>query len=343
LPGANTGSVVASGNAADVLFLVEAGGKYGLGHLMRCEVLIAALRDRGALPICAIRVEKGGLPDWTTPAEITLEGNDTAAALHAEAVARARRPNWIVVDGYGLLATDLVARLRKLGFRVVVFQDLGTDGGGADLVINQNRQAGMTNAVAAGQLLGPCYALVDRSYAACRSRPLADTIRRILVTFGGTDQHSLTPLVVAAFAGVPGELSLDVVIGPYHRTRRFAPAGPHRMTLHQEPHGLAALLDSTDLVISAAGTTCWQICCAGVPLISVQTVDNQREVMRCLADEHCAITLERKEFCQLLDGGRLPALLAQLSRQGARSAMVAAQRRLVDGNGAARIVAAMGL
>jgi len=330
----------------DVLFLIEAGGRYGLGHLMRSTVLMDALRARGGRPISALRLGEGELPDWTLPSTecITLERNEAAATRQAEAVAGAQQPGWVVVDGYGLLASDIVARMHAMGLRVLAFDDFGTDGGGADVVVNQNRlPSADMNSIAASRLLGPQYALVDPTYASHRDKPLAGSIGRIVVTFGGSDQHGLTGRIVTALAGVPGALSLDVVIGPYHRVREFAPPGRHRLAVHQEPHGLASLLGTADLAISAAGTTCWQICCVGVPLIAVQAVDNQREAVRCLAEQGCAITQDREMFCQSLDRGELPLLLAKLAGRNVRGAMVAAQRRLVDGNGAARIAAAMGL
>lgn len=330
----------------DVLFLVEAGGKYGLGHLMRSTVLIDALRDRGVRSISALRMGEGGLPDWALPAaeHIALEGDDVDVSRQAEALARARRPDWTVIDGYGLLATDLIARLHALGLRIMAFDDLGTEGGGADLVINQNCQrAAATDGPAVNRLLGPRYALVDPNYARCRDRPLALAVKRVLVTFGGSDQHGLSGRVIDGLADVPGQLTIDVVVGPHHRTRSFAPPGQHRLLTHQAPRGLAALLHAADLVISAAGSTCWQVCCVGVPLIAVHTVDNQDEVTRCLFEYGGAITVERDEFCALLERGGLPELIARLNDLAVRRAMVTAQRLLIDGNGTVRVLAAMGL
>jgi spore coat polysaccharide biosynthesis predicted glycosyltransferase SpsG len=330
----------------EVLFIVEAGGKYGLGHLMRSTVMIDAMRARSKKSIVALRAGESGIPDWAMPATecVALLGNAAAAARQAAALAAKRPPGWVVIDGYDILATGLVAQLRTLGLRVMTFDDLGSDGGGANLVINQNRRTAATaDAAGSGRLLGPHYALLDPTYVALRGRPVAGTIGHVLVTFGGSDQHAVTGRVVGSFADIPKELSLDVVVGPYHRIRSFAPPGRHRLTVHEEPHGLAALISAADLVISAAGTTCWQVCCVGVPLIAVQTVDNQRDVIRCLSEAGCAIVLGRDEFCALMERGGLQELIGRLSDTAALGAMVAAQRRLIDGNGAARVLAAMAL
>ncbi len=320
------------------LFLVEAGGRFGLGHLMRSAVLRDALRARGVETVLAVRRGEGPLPEWALGADDLHI--DTPAA--AEALAAERRPDWVTVDGYGLLADGIVKRLRARGVRVLAFDDLGTEGGGADLVLNQNVCTEPMPAMP-GRLLGPAYALVDRTYVACRGGEISRTIQRVLVTFGGTDQHGLMERVVAAFADVPGSLSLDVVVGPNHRVRDFAAPGAHRLIAHAQPHGLAHLLATADLAISAAGSTCWQVCCAGVPLIAVQTVDNQREVVRCLEANGCALTFAREPFEALLERGDLPEVIDGLRDAAVRRNMSQAQRSLVDGKGAARVAAAMGL
>jgi UDP-2,4-diacetamido-2,4,6-trideoxy-beta-L-altropyranose hydrolase len=325
----------------NVLFLVEAGGHYGLGHLMRSAVLADALRGRGHRSTLALRAGEGGLPQWSLPAAecIDLAGDDQAAAAQAEALAAAQRPDWIVVDGYGLMGQDLPARARKLGARVVAFDDLGSEGGGADLVINANVAGGDARD---GRLLGPAYALIDRSYLEARNRPGRHVVRNVMITFGGSDLHGLTPRVVAAFAEVPGELSINVVAGPYHKARDIPSPGRHRLTVHRAPQGLAALMADADLMVSAAGSTCWQACCVGLPLLAIQTVDNQGEVLQQLSASGCAVTMEREEFMALVERGGFPALIAPLMDPARRAAMRTAQRATVDGGGAARIVAAMG-
>jgi spore coat polysaccharide biosynthesis predicted glycosyltransferase SpsG len=237
------------------------------------------------------------------------------------------------------MAQDMPARARKLGARVVAFDDLGREGGGADLVINANVAGGD---VRDGRLLGPAYALIDRSYLDARNRPGRHVVQNVMITFGGSDLHGLTPRVVAALADVPGELSINVVAGPYHKARDIPSPGRHRLTVHRAPQGLAALMADADLMVSAAGSTCWQACCVGLPLLAIQTVDNQREVLQQLAAGGCAVTIERPEFVALVERGGFPALIAPLLDPARRAAMRTAQRAAVDGGGAARIVAAMG-
>ena len=318
------------------LFLVEAGGKYGLGHLARSAVLADALRARHAEAPFAVRRGAGQLPDWLLTGKVVSELDAPGAA---DALVAEHHPDWVVVDGYEMLADGVVQRMQACGRRVLAFDDLGTDGAGADLVVNQNLPVPVSAQRPARELLGPGYALVDSAYMANRTRDVATALQRVLITFGGSDLRGLTAHAVQVFGTLSDSLSLDVVVGPYHRTRSFAAPGVHNLTVHEAPHGLAALLATADLVVSAAGSTCWQVCCSGVPLIAVQTADNQREVIRTLAQTY-AVTFSADAFLNLT-GGFLAKLIDGLRDVNLRQRMVSAQRAAVDGNGAARIIDAM--
>jgi spore coat polysaccharide biosynthesis predicted glycosyltransferase SpsG len=301
---------------------------------MRSAVLVEALQRHGDHPVMALRLGEGGLPNWSWPQAERIELHDEGDVVE---LAKTRRPDWVAIDGYGLMRGEVVNRLKQIGCRVLAFDDLGTDGAGADLVVNSNRRP----EAIAGKLIGPGYALIDASYRSPQRATETGKIDRVLVTFGGSDLHGITSHVVAALKDVPGSLAIDVVIGPYHAVRSFAAPAGHKIALHQQPQGLASLMASADLMISAAGSTCWQACCVGVPLVAVQTADNQREVVNELAARGCAVTFERGEFVRMLGNGGLPELIARFDDPQRREAVRDAQRATVDGQGAARIIAAM--
>jgi spore coat polysaccharide biosynthesis predicted glycosyltransferase SpsG len=93
---------------------------------------------------------------------------------------------------------------------------------------------------------------------------------------------------------------------------------------------------SADLALTAAGSTCWELACLGVPALVVETADNQRWVAAVLA---AAGAVERcgrwgdQDPSELAE--RVAALLADRVRL---TAMGTAGRRLVDGRGADRVL-----
>ncbi|WP_286329405.1 cytidylyltransferase domain-containing protein [Agromyces marinus] len=132
------------------------------------------------------------------------------------------------------------------------------------------------------QLLGAQYALIRRSVVeARRPRPWNWPEReapRLVVMLGGSDPRGLTGLVAAELARIDHDLRVTVVVPPGAReavARRLG-ADP-RFSLIETTPRLVDHLAAADLVVSAAGTTAWEICTLGLPAVLLAVVDNQRE------------------------------------------------------------------
>jgi len=111
---------------------------------------------------------------------------------------------------------------------------------------------------------------------------------------------------------------------------------PCQVELLRDPADMAALMEDSDLAISAGGTTAWELAYMGVPSLLFATADNQREV---------AASLERAGAAKDLGWHAdvtVPSL-AQTIQEVARSAsqrerMAQRGRGLVDGLGVPRVL-----
>ncbi len=171
-------------------------------------------------------------------------------------------------------------------------------------------------------LPGPAYAPLDPAFAGAGRG--GATVETVLVTVGGSEQalthvESLQRLVHRAFPNaeqlVPRGNGAD---------------GP--------PARLVDLVCDVDLAVTAAGLTAYELACAGVPLVAVAIVANQRRV---------AEGLRRSGLADCIDvyaGEQLEAAAPALERlrdRGRRQAQRELGRRIFDGHGADR--AALGL
>jgi RimJ/RimL family protein N-acetyltransferase len=168
-------------------------------------------------------------------------------------------------------------------------------------------------------------------------------LRRILVSFGGSDPLDITGRALAAltdpaFAGI----AVDVVVGINYRHRenleRLAAARP-LTTLHGHQPTLLPLLGEADLAVGAGGTTTWERLCLGVPSVVVCIAENQRPGCEYLAGLGCI------EYCGDAAIATADAIAASLRRcvtdEARRREMTAAGQVLVDGLGAQRIAERM--
>ncbi len=119
-------------------------------------------------------------------------------------------------------------------------------------------------------------------------------------------------------------MELTVVVGRPELGERIAglTPGPGQSLLPVPPTAtLPALIAAADLVVSAAGTSTWELCCLGAPSALVCVVDNQRESYHRVVAAGLAAGL-----------GELPALAGELSARAWAT---------VDGRGRERVVDAV--
>jgi UDP-2,4-diacetamido-2,4,6-trideoxy-beta-L-altropyranose hydrolase len=336
-----------------VLFILEAGFRYGLGHLMRCRSLLLELERRGITSDLWVRGERSALDGlkWPDRMDVRISGDDVPMdRLERDISAHVGRNayDWIVVDGYGFSGTALYDLLTARGGRLFMMDDFADRSLKADVVLNQNTERADLYADAPVQarrfLLGPRYALISPDYREDYWEwEEHREVKRVLISFGGVDRHGRTQKVLAHLDRYETALDVDVVVGPYYpfedELKEYC--GRHRLAVHRRVPSLAPLMAQADLMISAAGVTVLQACCVGVPLIVIQTQDNQRELYRTMESEGIASCARADASVDLpvAGGGSGPfvtmfKLAADPATRRERSMRA---RRLVDGAGASRV------
>ncbi|WP_139230074.1 bifunctional UDP-2,4-diacetamido-2,4,6-trideoxy-beta-L-altropyranose hydrolase/GNAT family N-acetyltransferase [Nocardioides terrae] len=163
---------------------------------------------------------------------------------------------------------------------------------------------------------------------------------RVLVVLGGTDPFGATTTVVAGLDAVPADLELTVVTPPGQREaiEELAATSVHRIDPVAFLDDLPGAAARHDLVISAAGTSVWELACLGVPMALLCVADNQREGYDAVVEAGLAIGLGRPAHSDLHE--RLAALGETLRHPAGLAQMQDRGRGIVDGLGAWRIVSA---
>jgi UDP-2,4-diacetamido-2,4,6-trideoxy-beta-L-altropyranose hydrolase len=320
--------------------LCEAASSTGLGHFVRSVSLARELAARGA------RVEVLLRPDALPRAReaVTTAGLELACGDWDPALPPAGPAADLVVDSYRVSGAWLTAAhqgLRATGGRLTVLDDLADRSFTADVVVNQNLGAEQLSYPGAGTVLaGPGHALLRPEFPAARATGLAsahelpDLPRSVLVLFGGTDPTGMTGAAArAALAAFPGA-SVRVV-----RPAEAAPdaelaASPRVTLLPSRPDVHRDMLDA-DLVVTAGGTTLWELCCLARPAAVVAVADNQRAVYDGMGAGGYVLPLGRRpEPSVAVLADRLAGLLAEPGRL--RQVALAAAT-VTDGRGTARV------
>ncbi|MEV1075892.1 PseG/SpsG family protein [Micromonospora parva] len=331
----------------------DAGPRRGVGHLVRCLALAEEFLARGADVTVFGTVER---LDWAI-AELAargiplLPGPDSAADL-VEA-ARRHELDVLVLDSYDLDPAGAGA-LRAAGVYTVAIIDGDSRGQVADLYLDQNFGAELPGL--AGRLLaGSGYALLRDSVINARPpvAPPATAVSRprVLAFFGGTDAVGAAPVLTRVLVAAGHPMDLTVIVGRPEIEAEIEDVTPGRgQIIRPVPPttSLPALITEADLVVSAAGTSTWELCCLGAPSALVCVVDNQRESYTRVVRHGLAAGLG--ELPELTAGGvagraaRATAartLHGLLSTPQRRATLAARAWSTVDGQGRARVVDAV--
>ena len=197
-------------------------------------------------------------------------------------------------------------------------------------------------------LLGPSYAPLRSEFQNLPERIVNPEARHILISTGGSDpEHIARDLAayIADHSDCLEQLVFHFIIGAMNEDqeliRQLAASSPN-IILHVNVNNMGELMRRSDLAVSAAGSTLYELCATQTPTITYVLADNQlpgaegferHGILRCVGDV-------RKL------GNRLPErlidealLLAKCYDE--RAEIAHRQRAVVDGNGAEHVVAAL--
>jgi UDP-2,4-diacetamido-2,4,6-trideoxy-beta-L-altropyranose hydrolase len=262
---------------------------------------------------------------------------------------------WLVLDGYHF-DPDYQRAIREAGHRLLVFDDYNhLPHYHANILLNQNMGSETISysydADTIG-LFGPRYAPLRGEFLAGKNRIQKQTQRRrkILVTLGGADPDNITLKVVRALQKTGlDNLEVNIVAGPVNPNVKMLESEIENASQLGRTTNLSIrllrdanmpeLMAGAKLAVSAGGSTCWELCFFGVPILVIISAENQRASARGLHRVGAALSLGWHEDIQVSELAEAienlindPMKLESMSSQG---------MKVVDGQGSKRILTLM--
>jgi len=312
-----------------MFFRADGGGHIGWGHVRRCLALAEWAMADGyeAVFISAIL------------------DNSLQAAIEAQSI-QVEKPEegiaWTESLGLGDIlildvrkdAAKIADAARGRGAVVLVLDDLGDFCGSADILLNQNMdacQVSYASSCASRMLLGPKYALLEMAFA--KAYPPLDARDCLLLVLGGAADRNMIGDILARIIQWPGPVL--VAAGSSDLSGLDV---PRKVRILDDALTLG-LMQQACLGVCGGGTVTWQLACMGVPMVIVQVGQDQAGNAKDLAQSGCARNLGWWEQADALNMGQVVLELWHDAHQ--RKRMSDAARRLVDGQGCARVLACL--
>lgn len=180
-------------------------------------------------------------------------------------------------------------------------------------------------------LIGPSFALLRPGFKAS-SFEVADKVSSILVTTGSTNpDRTLERFASCCRKAVP-DAEVHVVVG---RSAGFCAPYDEHVVLHHSPRDMRGLMLASDLVVSAAGTTLYELASLGVPTVAVPITENQSANISGWSRLGLGPCISSAGW----GDGELVSIVRRLARsRDERAACSERLSRTCDGDGALRIV-----
>lgn len=259
---------------------------------MRCLALARALAAKGhevrlfassdETPVTVPALAASGLAVRLLACDPSREPEMIGRMLNGHAV------SWLIVDHYHRDA-GFEAACRVWAKRILCIDDLCCRAHDCDLLLDPTpgRQTLDYRLFVKPQcrlLLGTDYAMLRPEFLGLRAQSLrrrsgAPRPRKLLLSFGLTDFQGLALTVMKGLDACRFEGEMHVLSGsqsPFLGNMRDICQGRPNWHLHVDTADVAQLMAGADLAVGAVGTTIWEMCCLGLPSVTVETADNQR-------------------------------------------------------------------
>lgn len=350
----------------EIVFRADANPNIGMGHVMRCLSIADAFRSKAKRVLFIVA-------DDSVVNLINSRGFDTYVLKsdYKDMESEINRwpkglaPEILVVDSY--FVTDEYFRSLKDTFpegKLVYIDDVASFAYPVDVLVDYNAYGlyvdyeglyGNSEVRKPDFILGPTYTPLRTMFKGIPRRNQPDVVKDVLVSTGGSDEMHLTLKLLDAVASMENSQRVyHFLLGAMNQDREKIHSlvrGMKNIVLHENVSDMKFLIESCDIAISAAGSTMYEICACGVPMVTYSIADNQNPGAEAFEKQGLALNVGDLRIPESVDVNQV--FSGELRTDAAQSIVEVAERlandydlrcliggrmqELIDGCGAERL------
>lgn len=339
-----------------VIIRADGNGTIGMGHVMRCLSIADALRMREedvlfvtACQECVSVVQERGYETICLMSDYRRMEDELEALMK---LIQERHADVVLVDSYQITSAYMEALSDVV---ILAYMDDMGNSYPADIIINYNLYGTKFKYLELLEhrqlrcLQGTDYVPLRKEFTQDMAYELKANVKDVLITTGGGDPCFAAKAFVDAFLEQPllqeCQITYHVVSGPFNtfaQELKQAYQGYKQVVIHEHVTDMKYLMQSCDVVLTAAGSTVYEVSALGVPMICFYFVENQRQIAEEIGKLTSVINCgnfaaQKEEVCNKA----VQALLHCVKEEMYRKQLYAEERKLVDGQGAMRIANAL--
>ena len=338
-----------------IIVRADAGPEIGVGHIMRCLSVADVLKKQEEIVFFSANeyarriVNDRGFECFVLGTDYRNMQEEVGVLKETDYY---KKSCSIVVDSY-YVTDDYFKEIRE-NKKLVYFDDYMEQAYSTDAIINYNIFADIEKykeiyrniSKATKFILGPMYAPLRKEFSGRKQITVEDKVSNVLILAGGADpchvEKGLTDVIKEECSGkertgiqyhfVVGALSED-----YDYLREAECAFPSVIKLYRDVKDMRSLMQQSDMAVSAAGSTLYELCACGVPTITYVSADNQKKAENAFVYQKLMLSAgdarEGNNFFL-----RLSKCIKELASDvSLRRVLADRGAQIVDGKGATRI------
>lgn len=335
-------------------FYIRADGneQIGMGHVMRCLTIADAMKRYQVNPVfltaskeCVeVITQRGFLVELLESdyrdmlSELPLLENKVSQHTWKE------KPV-ILVDSYQV-TEEYYQRLGKL-FKVACMEDMGISYP-VELLINYNIYAprlSYDREKIGKCCLGALYTPLREEFQTDAQYKVKDKVTDVMITTGGSDPLCAAKAFADAILAMPqfiqSGIKLHIISGPFNpfvNLLKDTYADCSQVIIYEKVKNMKEIMKQCDVVLTAAGSTVYEVSALGVPMIVFYYAENQRQGAEILPEITGVFNLgdfahEKEETIENVKG----ALLRHMEDLEYRRFLHKQEKDVVDAKGADRL------
>lgn len=275
-----------------IIFRADGNAEIGAGHVMRCLSIGAAARNAGMECVYIVAdssfesiIQSKGFSCRVL--DTLYSDMDSELPVFEETLSQ-YKPDIIIVDSYYVTANYL-KELRRFG-KTIYIDDVLAFAYPVDILINYNIYADRAeyeslysdnNICIPELLLGTKYIPLRDEFRLSTVPVQKGNVENILISAGGADPEGMALKLAKCFIEdheLAGKYKFHFIISSFEPNRKelkeIAVQYPW-IKLHENVQHMSGLMLESDLAVSAAGSTLYELAACGVPVITYVLADNQ--------------------------------------------------------------------
>ncbi|MFX0560700.1 PseG/SpsG family protein [Tepidibacillus infernus] len=319
-----------------VYIFTEGGSKFGYGHVVRCSSLYSELENRGI------------------DVEYIINGNEEVVEVLGDKKHMVR--NWLSTDYLSTILNNEVYAIVDsylANFGIYEYISKHTK---KSLFIDDNMRLTYPKGIVVNPsiyakelkypqikgvhyLLGNEYVILRGSFFDSKRETLKTEVKEILVTLGGADIRNITPKILDILNTEYPNVVKNVVIGKgFKNIEEIKRIDDKNISYYYNVNGIEmkALMLRSDMAISAAGQTIYELIKTETPFIPIRIIDNQENNVKGLLKYNLVnrvLDSESSNFTKELSNEI--RLLMNLEN---RTILYNSMKGIIDGLGRTRII-----